>query len=138
MPPAPEPNSITPDSFEHAGLFRVKSEYNTLVSGAARNPLAVKIFKQRNGVFAGNAGELLESGHRDSLALRLLELGDFLAHFVKGAGVENQFHGDALELLFAQENLQQFFCALRFDGQLRKHLFYGGTAKPAFAKADSI
>jgi len=79
--------------------FWVKSKYNTLVSGAAGNPLAVEIFEQWNGIFAGNAGELLKSGHGDSLALRLPKLGNFLAHFEEGVA-----HFNAREFWHAHES----------------------------------
>ena len=38
---------------------------------AARGAFTIQIFKQRDGVFAGDAGQILKNRHGDSLAFRL-------------------------------------------------------------------
>lgn len=41
-----------------------------LIAVAARNALAVEVFEQRNGVFAGNSSQVFEGGHvNESLRL---------------------------------------------------------------------
>src|SRR4029077_1107658 len=68
-PPAPDYQTLSRQNlFQHWGIC-VKSEYNTLVSGSARHSLPIQILKQGDGVFSRNAGKLLKSRHRYSLAL---------------------------------------------------------------------
>src|ERR1700738_1463006 len=63
---------------------------NTLVARAPGYPLAVEVFEERNRVFAGNACQLLETGHGDALALCFLEDGKAIAELRQGITVKNQ------------------------------------------------
>src|ERR1051325_11596446 len=101
-PPAPDYQTLSRQNlFQHWGNC-VKLEYNTLVSGPARYALPVQIFKQGDRILSRNARKLLESGHGDSLALRLLVTRHFLPHFEQRVRVENQFSRNTQQLAFAQ------------------------------------
>lgn len=50
-----------------------KLKYNTLVPGPARHPFPVQVFEQRDGILAGNPGQVLKNRHGNSLAVIFLK-----------------------------------------------------------------
>jgi hypothetical protein len=50
-------------------------EHQTLIVVSVRNSLAIKIFEQRDGIFSGQAGDLLEACDIDSMAAEFAYLG---------------------------------------------------------------
>src|SRR6266481_9713502 len=57
------------------------SKNNTFVTPPAGDAFAVQIFEQRDGVFAGDAGQFFKRGHGDSLTFRLFVRGKLQAQF---------------------------------------------------------
>ena len=103
--------------------MHAKSEYNTFVAEAAGDSFAVEIFKQRDSIFAGNAGEVFEDWHRDSVSLGLLESSEFGAKFGQGIAMKDEFRCDAVEGFVSQQDLQQFFRPTRTE--IRPDLLLG-------------
>src|SRR5260370_19318086 len=90
-------NFNTPCKRREPAKNPAKLEYNTFVALSAGDAFAVQIFQQRNGVFAGDAGQIFECGHRDSLALRLFVGGQFHAQFGQRLPMKDELRSDAMQ-----------------------------------------
>src|ERR1700756_4412642 len=111
-------NSIKPPATYKFSMLRKRREpaenpaklkYNTFVSLSAGEAFAVQVFEQRDGVFAGDASQIFESGDGDSLAFRLFVSGKFRAKLGQRFTMEDQLRSDSVERFFAQQELQQLF-----------------------------
>src|SRR5882762_9743195 len=78
---------------------------NTLVASAPRDSLAIQIFKERDRILAGDAGQLLENRNGDTLALVFHEDGEAVAELGQSITMENQLGCDAHQDFFAQQDL---------------------------------
>src|SRR5882724_692490 len=95
-------NFSTPCKRREPAKKTAKLEYNTFVALSAGDAFAVQIFEQGYGVFAGDAGQIFESGHRDSLAFRLFVSGKFRAELGQRLAMKDQFGSDPMQHFFAE------------------------------------
>ncbi len=79
---------------------------------------AVEVFKQGNGILAGDAGPFLELTHLKPLGLAGSQQ---LPQAVERGAVKNQVLADADQAFLAQEDFEQGAGAPGFDAGLGKH-----------------
>src|SRR6267154_2770550 len=118
--------TLTQDTFArqaYLGRCPAPLQDNTLVAGAPGDSLAIQIFKQRDGIFASDAGQLHENRNGDTLALVFLEDGEAVAELGERITMENQVGRHADQDFVAQQDLKDLLRAFGFDRQLTQDLF---------------
>src|SRR5579864_2452798 len=101
----------------------IPSKDHSLVAYAASDALLVKVFEQRNGVFAGYADEVFESANVDFGGLGFLrgyELAQPLQRSVMKYKIVCQLDQDAV----AQEKSYQLLRTGLVDGKSVEHFFH--------------
>src|SRR5579864_5982838 len=79
-----------------------RSQDQPFVAFAPRDALAIQIFEQRDGVFAGNARPVFERAHVEAHGFAA---GQQMPQTVDRRLVENQILADANQPLFTDQNL---------------------------------
>src|SRR5690348_14137360 len=83
-------------------------QYNTLIASAPGQVNSIGVFEQRNGVFAGYAGEFLESGNRQALTASAFVFREQRTQILDGAAVKHKILRHFYQNVFTDKQLHQF------------------------------
>src|ERR1700675_661112 len=104
-------------------------QYNTLVPDATRNVFPVEVFEQRNSILSRDSRKFFEYSYRQTGAPRLAVLGQHVAQPCDSSAMKNEILGYLDEHFFAQQDLQDFLRARRFNRQFFEHRGEAGNRK---------
>ena len=97
-----------------------------MIVGAFRNVFAVKVFEQRDCVFARYGGPILKFRYTEFLATLA---GEQIAKVCQCCCGQHQFIRNSYQLTFAEQDLQNRFGARRFDAGRLQDLMHGRRGK---------